>query len=47
MIDPSIHKLDPDTPPTIFNIDLYDRALNGQVKVGYLESLESLPASEA
>jgi Asp-tRNA(Asn)/Glu-tRNA(Gln) amidotransferase A subunit family amidase len=46
-LNPNINKYDPTIPPTPFRQDLYDRARSGKIRVGYLESLQSIPCSES
>ncbi len=42
-----LHRFDPYVPPCPFREDLYQRATTGRVKVGYFESLDSMPTSTA
>lgn len=45
-IDPSIHKLDPNIPPTQFDERLFNESKKG-IRVGFLESMDTVPASDA
>ena len=47
LLHPEAHRFDPFAPPCPFRDSLYDKARNGKVVIGYVESLPTVPASEA
>lgn len=45
LLNPNIHKIDPFQFPSEFKEDLYQKALNKKVRVGYFKSFRLFPVT--
>lgn len=47
LFNSNIHHYDPEVVPTPFREELYERGKFGKIKIGYCDSLPSLPSTNA